>query len=254
MASATGRFYPSLNFIMILMVTLGAGVAAFMGLRPRSPLIFVFVMAGWMLSLCLHEFGHAVVAFWGGDRSVETRGYLSLDPMRYVQPVLSIVMPMLFVAIGGFGFPGGAVYIDHRQLRSRGIESLVSAAGPIATLFCFALLALPFRFGLDEHYGADQFWGGMALLAFLQVTALVLNLLPLPGLDGFGILAPFLPPSTREQTKAMSGFAGLTLIVLFLFVPAFGRAFFGLVTGIVAAAGIEPTFVGLGLYLFKFWR
>jgi Zn-dependent protease len=253
MASAR-RSFPSFNFVMIFVVALGAGATAFVGLRPRSPLIFVFVMAGWLISLCLHEFGHALAAYWGGDRSVETRGYLSLDPMKYVQPVLSIVMPMLFVAVGGLGFPGGAVYIDHRQLRGRGVESLVSAAGPLATLFCFALLALPFRLGLDEQMGADQFWGGMALLAFLQVTALVLNLLPLPGLDGFGIIAPFLPRAWREQTSAMGGFAGMALLVLFLFVPAFNRACFGVVSGIVAAAGIEPTYVGLGYYLFRFWR
>jgi Zn-dependent protease len=253
MASA-GRSFLSFNFAMVLLVALAAGATAFVGLRPRSPLIFVFVMAGWMVSLCLHEFGHALAAYWGGDRSVETRGYLSLDPMKYVQPVLSLVVPMLFVAIGGFGFPGGAVYIDHRQLRSRGVESLVSAAGPMATLLCFVLLALPFRLGLDEHLGADQFWGGMALLAFLQVTALVLNLLPLPGLDGFGIISPFLPRAWREQTHALSGLAGMALLVLFLFVPTFNRAFFGLVTSIVAAAGIEPTYVGLGFYLFRFWR
>jgi Zn-dependent protease len=252
--SEIGRFLPSLNFIMILLIAIASGALAFLGFYRQSPLIFVFVMAGWLVSLCIHEFGHALVAYWGGDTSVETRGYLSLDPMRYVQPGLSIFLPMLFVAIGGFGFPGGAVYIDHRRLRSRGIESLVSAAGPIATLLCLALLVTPFWLGLEERFGSQDFWAAIAFLAFLQITALVLNLLPLPGLDGFGITAPFLPRSLRAQATALGSLAGFILIALFIFVPAFNRIFFGAVYRLVLVAGIDPSLVGFGLHLFKFWR
>jgi Zn-dependent protease len=252
--SAIGRFLPSLNFFMIALIAITSGALAFLGFYPHSPLIFVFVMAGWLVSLCLHEFGHALVAYWGGDTSVETRGYLSLDPLRYVQPGLSILLPMLFVAIGGFGFPGGAVYIDHRRLSSRSVESLVSAAGPLATLLCLALLVLPFWLGLEEHVGSQDFWAAIAFLAFLQITALVLNLLPLPGLDGFGIIAPFLPRSLRAQATALGALAGFVLIALFIFVPTFNRIFFGSVYRLVVIAGIDPSLVGFGLHLFKFWR
>jgi Zn-dependent protease len=247
------RFFPSLNFLMIVFVATVSGTLALWGYYPRSPLIFVFVMSGWLISLCLHEFGHALVAYWGGDTSVETRGYLSLDPMRYVQPGLSLFLPMLFVAIGGFGFPGGAVYIDHRRLRGRAVESLVAAAGPLATFVCLMLLILPFWLGLQLRYSQD-FWGAIAFLAFLQVTALVLNLLPLPGLDGFGILAPFLPGPFRAQAMAVGSFAGFVLIALFILVPAFNQLFFGVVDWLVASAGIDPTLVRWGQHLFKFWE
>jgi Zn-dependent protease len=246
------RFFPSLNFLMILFVTCASGTLAFLGYYPRSPLIFVFVMSGWLVSLCLHEFGHAVVAYWGGDTSVETRGYLSLDPMRYMQPGLSLFMPMLFVAVGGFGFPGGAVYIDHRRLRSRTIESLVSAAGPFATFLCLLFLAIPFWLGLQLRY-SPEFFGGLAMLAFLQVTALVLNLLPLPGLDGFGIIAPFLPSPIRAQATAFGSLASVILIALFILVPAFNQFFFEKVYWIVELANIDRTLVGYGQRLFHFW-
>jgi Zn-dependent protease len=252
--SGIARFLPSLNFLMIVLIATASGVLAFLGFYPHSPLIFVFIMAGWLVSLCLHEFGHAVVAYWGGDTSVETRGYLSLDPMRYVQPGLSIFLPMLFVAIGGFGFPGGAVYIDHRRLHSRSVESLVSAAGPLATLLCLILLVLPFWLGLEERVGTSEFWGAIAFLAFLQITALVLNLLPLPGLDGFGIIAPFLPRPLRAQATALGALAGFVLIALFIFVPTFNRIFFATVYRLVVLAGIDPSLVGFGFHLFKFWR
>lgn len=54
-----------------------------------------------MVSLCLHEFGHAYTAWRFGDTDVEVRGYLTLDPLKYSNPVLSLGLPLLFIALGG---------------------------------------------------------------------------------------------------------------------------------------------------------
>src|SRR5689334_4013587 len=93
-------------------------------------LVFPFVLIGFVISLCLHEFGHAITAYVCGDRSVRESGYLTLDPMRYADPVSSILFPILVMAIGGIGLPGGAVYVRTNLLRHRIYGSLVSAAGP----------------------------------------------------------------------------------------------------------------------------
>ena len=61
------------------------------------------------MSLCLHEFGHALVAYRGGDRSVRGKGYLTLDIRRYTDVGLSFVLPVLFLLLGGIPLPGGAV-------------------------------------------------------------------------------------------------------------------------------------------------
>ena len=66
----------------------------------------------WKAQVALHEFGHALVAFWGGDRSVVDKGYLTLNPLKYTHPFLSLVLPMLILVLGGIGLPGGAVYIN----------------------------------------------------------------------------------------------------------------------------------------------
>ncbi len=100
----------------------------------------LFVLAGWAVTLCLHEFGHAAVAYKGGDFSVRDKGYLTLDIRRYTDPVLSIVLPLILLAIGGIPLPGGAVWINHHALRSKKIESLVSLAGPTANLVIGVLL------------------------------------------------------------------------------------------------------------------
>ena len=81
----------------------------------------VLVLAGWAVSLCLHEFGHACVAYRGGDRSVRGKGYLTLDIRRYTDVGLSFVLPVVFLLLGGIPLPGGAVWINHGAIRSRGL-------------------------------------------------------------------------------------------------------------------------------------
>ena len=80
--------------------------------------------AGWAVSLCLHEFGHAYTAYRGGDRSVRAKGYLTLDIRRYADLGLSLVLPVFFLLLGGIPLPGGAVWIDQRR------DSVTSRAQP----------------------------------------------------------------------------------------------------------------------------
>ena len=63
------------------------------------------------MSLCLHEFGHAYTAWRFGDHDVAVRGYLTLNPLKYTNPVLSLGLPMLFIASAASALPGGAVYV-----------------------------------------------------------------------------------------------------------------------------------------------
>ena len=62
--------------------------------------MFIFVVAGWFVSLCLHEFAHAYTAWRFGDHDVEVRGYLTLNPLKYSHPLLSLGLPVLIIAAG----------------------------------------------------------------------------------------------------------------------------------------------------------
>lgn len=201
-------------FIGLVLFTLLSAYLTYAGIGNSRALMFFFVIGGWVISVSLHEFGHALVAYWGGDDSVVDKGYLTLNPLKYAHPFLSIFMPVLFLIMGGIGLPGGAVYINPQAIRSGGMRSLTSAAGPIATLLCAGLCALPFIF---EWYTYEtvmahfEFWAGLALLGFLQITGLVINLLPIPGLDGFGIAEPFLPPNMANTGNLLRPFGFLIL-------------------------------------------
>ncbi|MCA1991739.1 MAG: tetratricopeptide repeat protein [Coleofasciculus sp. S288] len=162
-------------------------------------LVAVVVCLGWILSVCLHEFGHAVVAYFGGDTSVKDKGYLTLNPLKYTDPGLSLLLPILFLLMGGIALPGGAVYIDRRRLRSRWWESAVSAAGPVASAVVALLLAIPFGLGWAIPSSQSWLWLSLAFLCLLEIASVLLNLLPIPPLDGYGIIEPWLPHQTRIQ-------------------------------------------------------
>ena len=220
--------------------------------------LFGFVLAGWIVSLCLHEFSHAYFAYRSGDHSVATRGYLTLDPRKYADVTLSFLIPVLFILIGGIGLPGGAVWIDRGAIPGRLRHSLISAAGPIANaLFAIALAVVIATVAPDgESFAALEhgiFWSGLYFLAFLQVTAALLNLLPIPGLDGFGIAEPYLPRHWVARANQYGGYVFLGLIAL-LWIPPINRAFFDAVFHLTDLLGVDQGWIALGNDLFRFWQ
>lgn len=217
--------------------------------------LFIFVTVGWVVSLALHEFGHAAMAYIGGDDSVAERGYLTLNPLKYTHPLLSIVMPVIFLLLGGIGLPGGAVYVNMGALRSRWMQSVVSAAGPGANALFAALLSLPFLLIQDGDFFVEHliFWSAIALLIFLQITAILFNLIPMPGLDGFGILAPWLPESVHRMLAPLYSFGFMLLIFMFWYVDAFSSFFWALVWLLLLMLNVWPQLVEIGFSVYRFW-
>ncbi|MEO8815692.1 MAG: site-2 protease family protein [Mycobacterium sp.] len=244
---------PSPVFLgLVALTSLGGALAWREGAQTR-PLayvgVFLLVVAGWVVSLCLHEFGHAFTAWRFGDRGVEARGYLTLNPLRYSHPLLSLGLPLLIVALGGIGLPGGAVFVQ-TSFMTRARRSMVSLAGPAANLILGVLLLVATRYYGDPTHAV--FWSGVAFLGFLQVTALVLNLLPVPGLDGYGALEPYLSPATRRAVEPANKWGLLVLLVLLISTPL-NRWFFALVFWFFDLFGVPHQLVSWGLALTQFW-
>ncbi len=213
----------------------------------------VFVLSGWVVSLSLHEFGHAFTAYVFGDYSVEEKGYLTLNPLHYTQVLLSIVMPLVFLMMGGIGLPGGAVYIDYGKIRTRMQRSLVSVAGPLANIILTIILLLVFHalhFSGNEHM---PFRAAMALLIFLQISAVLLNLLPIPGLDGFGIIEPFLSAAFINRIRNIAGMVVLILFALLFSDTFLSRAFWEVILKLSKSLGLSLDLIRSGLGLIQFW-
>ncbi|RZQ63594.1 site-2 protease family protein [Amycolatopsis suaedae] len=222
--------------------------------REPQPLgtagIVLLVLGGWAVSLILHEFGHAFVAYKGGDHEVAIKGYLSMDIRRYTDPVFSIVLPLLILVIGGVPLPGGAVWINQWALRSRAVACRVSLAGPLSNLALGILLTAAVVL-IDMPAGLLM---GLSYLATLQILAFVLNILPVPGLDGYGAIEPYLSPQAREFGAKARPWAPLILFALIFAVPQVGYALWDVTHFIFGLAGGEEVFSNWGQFAFMFWK
>ena len=233
---------PPVSPVFLLLVVIFAMAGVMLGIGRGGPY-------GWIISLCLHEFGHAATAYVGGDYSVADKGYLTLDPIRYANPLLSIILPLMFLAMGGIGFPGGSVYVNYAALRSPLWRSAASLAGPAMNLACLIAIAVALKFVANPNLGA-----ALAFLGLLQSTALVLNLLPLPGLDGFGVIAPFLPLEVRLAALRAGNFIGVLLLVVIVAVPQALQPIWSAALTLCTTLGVSPIEIFAGQQLFQFWR
>lgn len=259
------RIKVSSVFLGIVAVTVTGAVASWTSYGDARFAVFVFVMGAYFVVLCLHEFGHAYAAHRAGDSGIAARGYLDLNPLRYLNPVLSILLPALYLVWGGLPLPGGAVLVDRTAARKRWQASLISAAGPLSNI-AFAVIAmvavavwaptLPAFDGSGSGiFGPHQeFWQGVSFFAFLQVAVALLNLIPVPGLDGYGIIEPYLKPETRRGLEPIRPYGILLVLVLLFFLPPARDGFQHAVQSIMSAFGQPYYGPGQGQNAFMFWK
>lgn len=229
------------------------GIGLWSGAAPglTVPLSILLVVGGWVTSLCVHEFGHAFIAFLGGDRSVASAGYLSLNPLKYTHPVLSIALPVVFLLIGGIGLPGGAVYLNERAIRNDRWRTFASAAGPLGNVLFALLIGWPFLvFHGNPPFGDFHFWAALAFLVFLQISAIVLNLIPIPPFDGFGMIEPWLSIETRILANRLGM---LPLVIVFILLWRGGpvsAAFWNFVYSLTGLLNVPEYLIYLGQHQF----
>jgi Zn-dependent protease len=170
----------------------------------HSPALWAVVL-GWVISVVLHEFAHGLVAHLGGDFTIRERGGLTLNPLQYVDPLFSIGLPLFFLMTGKIPLPGGVTVIRQDLLRSRGWAAAVALAGPATNFLLFLLLAMPFHPRLRwivpptevERWSTLQLMlGTMVVLQFMVV---IINLIPIPPLDGFNAIRPYFDAESRAK-------------------------------------------------------
>ncbi|MBN2371402.1 MAG: site-2 protease family protein [Vicinamibacteria bacterium] len=188
-------------------------------------LIFFVVL---LFSLSAHESAHAWAAHRMGDDTAMRLGRVSLNPIRHIDPMGTVVIPLLMIFVNGlplFGWakPTPVVPSNFRQ-QARG-HVLVSAAGPASNLVlaivASALYALMSRLGL---YG-DLFVPIFAVLkagVILNVVLMIFNLIPLPPLDGSWIVSWGLPRSFSERYDRVIAPYGMWILILLVFSGAIG--------------------------------
>ncbi|MBI2933028.1 MAG: site-2 protease family protein [Planctomycetes bacterium] len=171
----------------------------------------LLVLGIWFVSVYAHELGHAMAAYWGGDRAVRDRGGFSPIQIWFNNPWMGLVLPAIILMFTGFAFPGAATRVNRSSLRDSGVVSLVFLAGPAATLAITAALV-----GITFVLSPGLLRTALALSVFLNIMSFLLNLLPLPSLDGFGAIGAHLPGRV-EHWMYRAAVPTMVLLVLLLF-------------------------------------
>jgi Zn-dependent protease len=189
----------------------------------RRILIGLFVL---IISVALHEFGHAIMAHKLGDDTPKRQGRVTLNPLAHADPIGTFLLPLvggIFAAagssMGGFGW-GKPVQWNPARIR-RGIRMataniLVSFAGPAMNLLLAVVVALVHVILLSQGVTDARVH---EILSFAVVTNFVLfffNLLPVPPLDGGHIASAFMPYRYRETFDSYARYAPFLLLALIM--------------------------------------
>jgi Zn-dependent protease len=174
----------------------------------------VVLLVSLVISMTVHEFMHGYVGHLLGDTTAEDEGRLTLNPLKHIDPLMTIVLPIVTILI--FKFPVlAAKPVPFNPARLKYGEygaALLAAAGPFSNLILAIIGVL-----ILKNVALSQFMGS-ALWTFigLNVVLFVFNLVPIPPLDGSRILYAFAPEPVQEFMQSIEPFGFFIVISLVL--------------------------------------
>lgn len=181
-------------------------------------------MAIWALpvlfAVTVHEVAHGWVAHRLGDPTAMMLGRLTLNPIKHIDPVGTILVPMILLMLGGFIFGWAKpVPVTPENLRNPKRDmAIVAAAGPLSNLIMavlwMLLMKLAYSLGGDLRWVAEPLWFMGIAGVSINIVLMVLNLLPLPPLDGGRVLAGILPGPQAYQLSRIEPYGMLILVTL----------------------------------------
>ncbi|GHF25986.1 peptidase M48 [Kordiimonas sediminis] len=182
-----------------------------------ASLYLLSVMAlPFLLAVTLHEAGHAFAAYYFGDNTAKADGRLSLNPLVHIDPFGTIALPAIAIFFGipfliGYAKP---VMINPRNFGNYKRDMVLTAlAGPagnlIVAIFCAYVLRFAIGAGVTEE---DWLYNTMFYGIFLNCLFMIFNLLPIPPLDGAGVVEQFLPSEMAAAYRSVAPFGFFILM------------------------------------------
>ena len=194
-------------------------------------LYLVLVLAIVVGSVILHELAHGITAYWLGDHTAKDAGRLTFNPIKHIDPYMSIIVPVILYLLRAPVFGGAKpVPIDTRNLKwgAWGM-ALVAIAGPF-TNFLLALISF-----LIGHFTGLLYGSGGEILEFIfteflyiNLGFMLFNLIPVPPLDGSRILYAIAPDGFRQILMQLEQYG---VIIVYVLILLFGEVFSHLMIG-----------------------
>jgi len=173
----------------------------------------IFQIAILVMSVVIHEVSHGFAAEMLGDPTARLQGRLTLNPLKHLDPIGSIIVPILTSLSGfTFGWAKPVPYNPYNLRNQKWGELAVAAAGPAANLFLVLVFGLLIRFAAMPL--GESLVNIFAAIVIINLVLAIFNLLPVPPLDGSKILWAFLPYRFRQIRESMERYSFLFVIIV----------------------------------------
>ena len=196
----------------------------------------IIVLVTILLSMTLHEAMHAFMGYFLGDDTAKAQGRLSLNPIKHIDPIMTIALPLFLAVMGGpiFGGAKPVPFNPHKVRYGEWGAALVAIAGPLTNLLiAFVVFGVGVLSGVITSAGVEATLAGQIIITAVSVNLgfFVFNILPIPPLDGSRVLYALAPDPVK---------AGMEYIERYGIFLVFGLVLIGAsVLGQIMAGGIN---------------
>jgi len=200
----------------------------------------VVYLVALVLSICVHEFGHAFVADRLGDRLPRAQGRVTLNPIAHIDPIGTLLLPAIALATSiaspelaarmiGWGKPvriSLAARDLRRNLSVKTAHALIALAGPGMNILFAALISAIYAALLHFQIGGERLQQGVASLIYMNLGLCIFNLLPIPPLDGAAILERLAPRPAAPLLLRLNQY-GVIIFLALILIPFRGGTLLG---------------------------
>ncbi len=171
-----------------------------------------------IISVILHELSHGYMADWLGDPTARLQGRLTLNPLKHIDPVGSILVPLITSFAGfTFGWAKPVPYNPYNLKNKRQGEFLIAAAGPGSNLLIALVFGTILRFTATASNMNGPFFQVTMYIVIINIILAVFNLIPLPPLDGSKLLFSILPNQYSRVRYMLEAYSPIFILIVVFF-------------------------------------